>query len=200
MASSLSNSHNNLPKWQSFIKIQIFPKYKSDQIFFLCLKQCYKVILYITLNPLNQTKAKEKIKICILVHMVISGIIILMPTLGINSSSFLNLAPWCFCILCKTISRWAFWSWPIMQKHFQLILIRVQSGNLLTEIRSTHFGNFSKWFLFCKPRPLVCFKYYWPHPQILVWTNSSESFIQPFYQAHVVHFASKMESYVTFNF
>ena len=114
--------------------------------------------------------------------MVISGIIIMMPTLGINSSSFLSKAPWYFCIICKTISKWSFWCWLIMQEPFHVLIIKVQSGKVLTELRSHPHVIFSKQAPLCKPRPPRGVKYYWHSTQILLWQNSKIFSLRPFHQ------------------
>ena len=123
--------------------------------------------------------------------MVIFDQVNLMPTLSISGNWFLNLAPWSFCILCKTISRWSTWYWPTMQKVCQVILIKEQSGNVLTETRSTHFGIFSKQTPLCKPRPPRGVKYYWHSTQILLWQNSQTLFMRPFGRPHCGQNSSK---------
>ena len=122
-------------------------------------------------NSLNQRKPKRKFKNLANLQMVKFDQVHLMPTLSISSNKILNLAPWYFCTLCKTISRWSFWSWPIMQRPSHLILIKAQSGNIISEYRSPHFVIFSKTFSSCKPRPLVGVLYYGRITQFLVCQN-----------------------------
>ena len=124
--------------------------------------------------------------------MVIFDQVNLMPTLSISGNKFLNLAPWYYCMDCKTMSRWSTWCWLTMQKVCQMILIKVQSGNVLTEIRSHPHLIFSKQFLFCKPKPLWGVKHYWHSTQILVWQNSIKSFMRPFGRAHCGQNPSKI--------
>ena len=114
--------------------------------------------------------------------MVIFDQINLMPTLSIGGNKFLNLAPWYFCILGKTISRWSTWSWPIMQKYSQMILIKVQSGNLITETRSTPKMQFHKLTVFGKQKILRGVIYFGHLTQILVLPNSKMWFMRPFDQ------------------
>ena len=116
-------------------------------------------------------------------EMVIFDQVILMPTLSICGNWFLNLAPWSFCMDCKTISKWSFWCWPIMQKPFLMLIIKMPSGNLITEIRSHPYLNFSKLILLCKPRTQKGIKYYWHHTQNLFWQNSNQLFLRPLCRA-----------------
>ena len=134
-------------------------------------------------NSLNQRKPKRKFQNLAKLQMVKFDQVNLMPTLSISSHQFPNLAPWYFCILGKIISRWSFWSWPIMQRPSQLILIKAQSGNVISELRSPSFGILSKSFSFCKQRALVCVIYYGRLTQFLVCQNLKINFLRPYDQA-----------------
>ena len=115
-------------------------------------------------------------------EMVIFDQVILIPTLGICGNYFLNQASWSFCIVCKTISKWSFWCWPTMQRHFQMLKIKRQSDNLLTDLRSPHNWNFTKQGPLCKPMPQRGVKYYWHHTHEIFWQNSNQKLLQPFHQ------------------
>ena len=111
-------------------------------------------------------------------QMVIFDQNILMPTLSTCSNWSLNLTPWSFCIVCKTRSKWSFWGWPTLQKPSQLLIIKIQSDNLLTRTRSNPLLNFSKQFSFCKPMPQGGVKEYWHHTHVLFWQNLNQMFLR----------------------
>ena len=131
-------------------------------------------------NSLNQRKPKRKFKNLAKLQMVKFDQVDLMTTLGISSNQILNLASWFSCILCKTISRWLFWYWQILQEQDLVILIKEQSGNLISDLRSPHFVIFSKTFSFCKQMTLVCVIYYGRLTQFLVCQNLKINFMRPF--------------------
>ena len=109
----------------------------------LCMNVCLKygkhktIIIRSKKNKAMERKIKRKIKFTIYDQMVNFDQIILMPTLSINANPFLNQTFWSFCIICKNTSWWSLWILPTMQKHFPMRIIRIQSGNLLTETRSS---------------------------------------------------------------
>ena len=139
------------------------------------LKTCPKSIN----NSLNQRKTKRKLKTKLGLQMVKIDYFNLMTTLGISSNQFPNIAPQYFCICWKTISMWPMWCGPIMQRHYHLILINEQSGNVISKCRSSHLVILSKSFSFCKQMALVCVIYYGHLTQILVCKNLKINFMRP---------------------
>ena len=62
MASSLSNSHNKLPKWQSFIRIQIFPKMQISPNLFPLPQAMLQSDLINQPQPTEPNKSKRENK------------------------------------------------------------------------------------------------------------------------------------------
>ena len=97
--------------------------------------------------------------------MVIFDQNIMMPTLGINANTLLNQAPGSFCMDCKTTSKWSLWCWPILQKHSQMLIIKMQSGNLQAEIRSNSQNGISQTNCFWQTKNTQrCLVIWAPHP------------------------------------
>ena len=79
-------------------------------------------------------------------HMIMVNfdIIIMMPCLSIHTKLFLNQTSLSFCMDCKNISKWSFWCLPTMQKCSQILILKMQSGNLKTEVQSGVDDNICK--------------------------------------------------------
>ena len=132
------------------IIFHLFPKirvYKNLAIFqkisFVCLTDCLLKCWKMFLNQNNtfwskekQSNGKENKTRCIGGQMVIFDFFIMMPTLSINSISFLNQTFLSFCLVSKTTWKLATWSLPTLQKSFQTLIWSIQTWNVQTERRS----------------------------------------------------------------
>ena len=102
----------------------------------------------------KKNKAMErKIKIVASMVMVIFDFIIMMPTLSINSISFLNQTFLTLCLVSKNTWKWTFWCLPNLQLCLQFVLTSIQSGNVQTETRSPPNWISIKPLSLSKPEP-----------------------------------------------
>ena len=113
------------------------------------------IILGSKTNREMERKIKGKIKIATYGQMVIFDQVNLMPTLSPCGYSFLNQASKSFCSDLKNTWKWVTWYLLTLLIHLQMLTLKIQSQNVLSDLRSPNFGILIKPTPFCKPRVLV---------------------------------------------
>ena len=131
--------------------------------------------------------------------MVIFDFIIMMPTLSINSISFLNQTFLTLCLVSKITWRCTYWCLPKLQRCFQMILTSTQSGNVQTEIRSPQIGNSTKSISLSKPEPLSEVKEHYKHTHQGFCPISKFHLLRPFSQTPCVHQITKATNTICSN-
>ena len=106
-------------------------------------------LTHLTTHWTKKTKKKKK-KNLTKMQMVIFDFCIMRLTWSTNGNQTLNQTFWTFCMVGKKTSRWSVWNWPILQKYYKLLIIRMQSGHLQAKTRSISKLKFHKSPLFGK--------------------------------------------------
>ena len=106
--------------------------------------ECLQTFLDSFNHSLNQSKTIKEIKRTSHVILVIFDFCIMMLTLSLSSIYFPNQIFWSFCIVSKITWKWSCWYLQTLLNIFQMLILSMQSPNVLTEFKTSKNTKFTK--------------------------------------------------------